>query len=193
MSLGKRVSLIVLLTLAMLLVTMSLVVDRFIVQEFRAHDTATLQRHIERVQGAFKNMEQQLAAKMIDWAQWDDSYEFIQSGNPQYIHENLNFLTLSALGLQHMVYFDSAGNPAYPYEVFPREERVASVPSATLETLRTAPLAQRASDTPTTGLLQLGQSLVLFASSPILDSKREKEARGTLLGTVAINPAMLKT
>lgn len=193
MSLGKRVSLIILITLTMLLSTLSVFVDRVIVDEFRQHETTAVHQHIQRIKHAFENLEAQLSAKVVDWAQWDDTYQFMKREDQKYIDETVNFLTLSALQFQQVVYFDTNAKPLHHYEVFTREERVGDVPAATLQLLSSAPLAREAKDAPITGLLKLDQSLVLFASSPILDTNREKEPRGSLLGTMLVNPPMFGT
>lgn len=193
MTLGRRVSVIVVITLAMLLTTLSWFVDRVIVEEFRQHEVKTVNQHVQRVVHAFDNLKEQLETKVVDWAQWDNTYEFIENSDQKYIHETVNFLTLTAVQFQQVIYFNSKVEPLHHYEVFLREERVSDIPASTLEILKKAPLAINAKDSPTTGLMQLDGSLVLFASSPILDSKREKESRGSLLGTMLVNPTMFGT
>lgn len=190
MSLAKRVSLIILFTLSALLGGVTIFVDEFVTKEFRQFDNTSMELNLHQVRRAFENVENQISAKVVDWAQWDNTYEFIADGNDSYVHENLNFLTLNALQLKHLGYFDSTGTLIHSYEVFEREERVTDIPKSTQELLKGVKLALKASDSPVTGLLKLDGTLVVYASSPILDTNREKESRGSLVFTRVVNSAL---
>ena len=44
-----------------------------------------------------------------DWASWDDTYGFVQDGNPVYIEENLTPLTLESLRLSLLLFVNTSG------------------------------------------------------------------------------------
>ncbi len=191
MTLQRRALIIILITISCIQGSLYLFIDQVLLGEFRKIEESTVRGHVSRVLHAFENNEQQLANKVGDWAAWDDTYEFIVNGNKNYIEETFNFLTLSAMQLRHLVYFDKAGNPKYDNEVFYRQEKVDHIPPATLELLRKAPLALSETQPVSTGSLLLDQSLVLFVTAPIVDSKKEKPARGAILGTIDVNSKMI--
>lgn len=193
MRLRNRVLLIILITLSLLFATLYLFIDRVLLEDFRHLEESTIHKHVERVVHAFSNTQEQLAAKIVDWAAWDDTYQFMLDRNEKYIHENFNFLTLSALQLRHLLYFDLGHTPAFDREVFLRQQKVDHIPPATLERLVAAKSATKETDRTITGLLRLDESLVLYVSAPIVDSKRELPSRGSLLGTIDVNPAMLRS
>lgn len=192
MQLRTRVQLIICVTLGLLLSSLYVLVDRFVLSEFRALEFKEMEQHVIRVEHAFETTKEQLISKVVDWAQWDDTYEFISNQSEKYTHENLNFLTLEALKFKHLLYFDKEGKLQRGLEIFSRRELVDDIPIESQQTLIQAPLARSGSDNPTTGLIRLNESVVLFATSPILDSKRQMESRGTLMGTIDVNPAMLR-
>lgn len=192
MTLQRRTLLIITSTLSLLLASLYYFVDRILLTEFRAIENRTVEQHVSRVLHSFENVQQQLASKVGDWAAWDDTYEFIVAGGPKYVEETFNFLTLSALNLRHLVYFDADGKVKYDNEVFYRQERVDHVPPATLERLKSIPLALRENEPTRTGILSLPEALVLYVTAPIVDSKKEKPSRGSLLGTIEVTPAMLR-
>ena len=60
----------------------------------------------------YQNLRHHLAVAR-DWAWWDDSFEFIARGNPEYIDSNLSGDTLANLNLHLVAYFDAAGKPVH--------------------------------------------------------------------------------
>ncbi|MBS7656999.1 hypothetical protein KEJ33_03655 [Candidatus Bathyarchaeota archaeon] len=45
-----------------------------------------------------------------DWASWDDTYNFVQNANPNYIQTNLVDETFINSKLNLMLFFNAAGN-----------------------------------------------------------------------------------
>ncbi len=48
-----------------------------------------------------------------DWSSWDDTYEFVQNGNMEYVESNLVPETFSSLGITAVLITDNAGEPVY--------------------------------------------------------------------------------
>ena len=48
-----------------------------------------------------------------DWAWWDDSYEFIEDVNPEFINSSLSNETLTGVRLNLIIYINSAGETVF--------------------------------------------------------------------------------
>lgn len=71
----------------------------------------------------------------MDWASWDDTYNFIEDKNRDYIDSNTVDGTFANLRLNIILYYDSAGNLVFG-KAFDHENRMeVSIPSSLLEHL----------------------------------------------------------
>ncbi len=66
-----------------------------------------------RIQGALDFELQSLDTVTADWANWDDSYTFVQDGNRNYMEVNLNSESLTILGLEFIVFVRPSGEVTY--------------------------------------------------------------------------------
>ncbi|MCX9085913.1 MAG: hypothetical protein OIN87_14075 [Candidatus Methanoperedens sp.] len=48
-----------------------------------------------------------------DWAWWDDTYEFIEDTNPDYINTSLGDESLTGLRLNVIIYINSTGETVF--------------------------------------------------------------------------------
>jgi len=60
-----------------------------------------------RAVDAINNRVSQLNLKASDWANWDDTYDFMKDHNKKYISSNLQNQTLANLGIDYMMFFDT--------------------------------------------------------------------------------------
>lgn len=67
------------------------------------------QRDVTRIHSAVKNYQTNLNIKLLDWSAWDDTYEFIQDRNKEYIESNLSDGTLVNLEVDFIAFFDLQG------------------------------------------------------------------------------------
>jgi hypothetical protein len=57
---------------------------------------------------ALDNETQRLISSLADWAYWDDTYAFVQNGNPDYIDTNVSSSTLPNLQLSFMIFVNKS-------------------------------------------------------------------------------------
>lgn len=67
----------------------------------------TVETNIDRGKSAFKYLVDSYSRKLNDWAEWDDTYQFIDDLNKGYITSNLNDSTLKNLNTDEMLFFDT--------------------------------------------------------------------------------------
>ena len=138
--------------------------------------------HLDRIALALENDIENLEATTMDWAAWDDTYEFILTGDPAYVESNLVDGTFEALDLGFMLLVDSSANLVYGKEV--DRETKAEIPlspsAASLLSDATMLSVTDQSSAPS-GIVLLPEGMALLSVQPVLTSLDEGPARGVLI------------
>jgi len=131
-----------------------------------------------------------LGALVEDWAPWDDTYQFIEDGNEEYIQRNLTNEVFINLRLNLMLFVHVSGRVVYG-KAFDLEKGEEVPASAAAYALATDEQVIRHTDTRQgrTGLLLLPEGPLLFSSWPIVTSLYQGPIRGTLLMGRYMTPA----
>ena len=66
-------------------------------------------RDFEIVETIIENEKENLNSILMDWAYWDDTYNFINNRNPEYVKSNLNEESLENLSLNMMLFVNQSG------------------------------------------------------------------------------------
>ncbi len=66
-----------------------------------------IQTNIDRGKSAYEYLVKNYNSKLNDWAQWDDSYQFMEDLNKDFITSNLNDATLENMNVDEMLFFDT--------------------------------------------------------------------------------------
>lgn len=137
----------------------------------------------ERMERALKGDIENIGAVTKDWSIWDDTYEFVQTGDAEYVESNLTPDTYAALSLNLVAIFDNDQNLVYG-RVFDLDTgELSDIPTALLQSIVNHPrlLHQSIEASEPPGLVQLNNDPMLVASQVILTSKSEGPAQGHIL------------
>jgi sensor domain CHASE-containing protein len=175
------------LILAVVLITMTLVVyvcGRFILLD--NYETLEKQRaevNVKRCLSALSNEVAELDSTATDWAEWDDTYAFIQDTNDNYLKSNLVDDTFTNLRLNIMIFMNSTGNVVYGKAFNLQNTSETPVSQNLLQLLSANDFLWHHSDTESslTGMVPLQEAPLLIASKPILTSQSEGPIQGTLI------------
>ena len=117
------------------------------------------------------------------WAQRDDSYQFMQDGNAEYVTSNLNSAALLNLDVDFVIFVDPDGQVFYSKAVASPGGEETSLPSGLTQFVTgDGVLARHNSETgSTSGLLFLQDDLVVAASQPIVTSQGQGPMAGALI------------
>ncbi|SHO50843.1 sensor domain-containing diguanylate cyclase [Desulfopila aestuarii] len=117
-----------------------------------------------------------------DWAPWDDTYQFVQDGNQDYIDDNLSDSTINNLPVDFIIYIGPERNLLYCKYVDPETEEDATCPNS-IQQFALSPFIQRSDENGETisGLAMLGDVPAIIAAAPIMTSQFTGPAMGTLL------------
>ena len=178
MRLRAKVFLIVSSTLLVLLAVSFWIIYVNLNREFTAaqHDDARAQ--IATSFGILNRDIESFTMKLRDWAQWDDSYTFMQDQNQAYIDSNLNDETFQPLGIDFLLFLDTEGNIVFEKQVpaLDKKNQSAELPSKYLREEERF-WKQNSSFS---GLFSLDGNTFLLATRPIVKSNGSGTPRGTL-------------
>lgn len=75
-------------------------------KDFSSVEQADLHKNLDRATDALNEKISNLAIKLGDWAQWDDSYQFMIDHNESYVQSNLQETTFGILHINFVVLID---------------------------------------------------------------------------------------
>ncbi len=193
---GKIIGLLI--VLLVLMGGTDYVIDRLVVfQNYVALEKAQARKDLDRCLAALNNEIDHLKILTDDWAVWDDTYQFIQDRNADYIESNLVPLTFFDNKLNLIAFYDLQGNRVWgqsmdlstktPISISPFQNSNLPLTHALLQ--KTPP----ANDTNggTNGIFITGKGPMLVSSKPILTSNREGPVRGHLVMGQLLTPALI--
>ncbi|MFH2058650.1 MAG: CHASE4 domain-containing protein [Pseudomonadota bacterium] len=146
----------------------------------------------------FNQMEEDLSAIRSvagDWAPWDDTYQFIQDLNSDYIENNLMYSTISNLNVNFMIYIDNKGIVRYCIALDLQNKTKEKCDENFVRLIKQTPVLLRNENQKNiiSGYAFMGEQIVLMASSPILTSKFEGPVKGTLVVGKYLNVQAVKS
>jgi len=155
------------------------------------HDFA--HQDVERAQNAILNEAEQLDTTAIDWASWDSTYEYVQSGDKGYELENLTLDTLETLDLNYFVIVALDGSIVQARGLDRETGEPQRLPDDFVRflPLQGRPVPPAADRFQASGILLLHEAPLLFAIRPVLQSNERGPARGFLVMARYLDEATL--
>ena len=132
-----------------------------------------------RLEKALANEEFALDVLARDYGEWDRTYDFMESRNPEYVRQELTSDTFKVINVDGVVLLNNRGEVVF-------SQYVGHPPLAPGDLKSIAAVERRGRKegrlkSGMQGILELGGRLVFLAYEPILPSAATGEARGTLV------------
>ena len=183
MTLRKKTLLIIAGTFYGVIILLFFLSRNILLESFVRLEEQSTHQNVERVLSALSNELSYLESTTWDWAAWDDTYEFIEDANDEYIQSNLTEGTFIQMRLNLMMFIHSSGRTVFGRAFDFNNEEEIPVPPSLQKHLSTDDLLLTHTDTESsiTGIILLHESPMLVASCPILTSEDEGPIRGTLI------------
>ncbi|MDD1770417.1 MAG: hypothetical protein LUO79_04950, partial [Methanomassiliicoccales archaeon] len=180
--------LVLVVTTVILISVLHLVVIAIVSESFAKVEVDQSAQEITVTRNAMGSELVDIATSARDYAYWDDTYSFVQTGNQSYIDANLVNSTYTNLRVQVIVLLDYSGAIVFQGAHYENDPN-ASLPSGLEAHLKMSdPLigdALNASEV--TGILVLNQSMMLVSSQPVLKSDQTGPVVGCLLFCRAVD------
>lgn len=193
MTLRYKTLILVTTTTLLLIAVVLLLSNRIIKSSFANLEEQNLHQNARQTARLIDDEISKLESTLVDWARWDDSYQFVADGNRSYIENNLNPSSIVNLNLNFIVFTDIRGQMVYGKAVDLETESEVALPDALKShILSNALLSGIADESVASGVILLPDFPVLIASAPVLNSLEKGPARGRLIIGRFINAAEMK-
>jgi PAS domain S-box-containing protein len=181
--LRSRIILMILIIFGSLIVLIYAVSSFGLQKSLTRLEEETAKQDVQRVNDAISNELSYLDTSVTDWAGWDETYNFIQDANQQYLEENIMDSTFTSLKIDLILFIDSSGEVVAGKAFNLIDKKQIPVPPSLDEYISIDNLLVRHQDAESSvqGILQLPEGPMLVVSRPILTSERQGPIRGTLV------------
>jgi signal transduction histidine kinase len=179
MSLRAKTLLIVSLTLAALVGTLSVGIRALLLRRLLAYEGQDGRERAAALQRSLQMELAELGATTEDYAYWDETYAFMQGGNPGFVETQLPDAR-SALRIEVMALADTSGRLVFGQGLELERRSVSELPEGVAAAMAGA-LRFAAEGGEANGLLDLPQGPLLVAARPILRANRQGPPQGMLL------------
>jgi sensor domain CHASE-containing protein/two-component sensor histidine kinase len=182
MKLRKKTLIIISFTLISLIVILYAASQIILLRSFVALEEQDTHQNVERVQSALASEISNLDAFNYDWAAWDDTYDFIQDSNEDYIESNLLDETFIDSGLNLMIFVNYSGGIVFSKFFDLENEEEIPIPESLTGHLAAHSVLVQHDDTESSvaGMILLPEGATIVSSRPVLTS----ENRGPILGSL---------
>ena len=183
MKMRKKAFIIVGLLIMAIFLTFFFVVNAVVLQSYVSLEKQNVNESLTRAANLLSNEFEDINGTAMDWAFWDDTYNFVQSPSQNYIDLNLPVSTFTTLRMNLMLFVNRSGFIVYGESVDLGNSTVIALPQGIYQELASEPSLWNFSTTYSSmeGILQLPKQTMLFSSLPILTSVSQGPTVGTLI------------
>ena len=197
MSIGKKL-LISVIAMVLLSLVVTLFCSNWIFRDnYIKLEKQSLASNVTRAANALSVTINKLTIDTQDWAVWDDTYNFAQSGNPaygnnDYINNNFTDATFKNKKLNLIVVLDNSNKMVYGKAYDLNSSREMPIPPE----LSTYFASGTLTDTTGTsggysGIILLSDNPLLLSSQPILSSSLPGQSSGTLIFGIIVDSSFI--
>ncbi|MEW6622140.1 MAG: PAS domain S-box protein [Bacillota bacterium] len=194
MSLNKKILIItgiIFLCLALSLSTILLFIQtRITVEEEKAEAKSEIELVLRLLQWEIDRLD----ALAMDWAYWDDTYDFMENRDVDYVKSNLVDSTFEVLQIDYIVLLDTSGETVFAGGFDPKTGQEKTVPPNLIDYIfPEGPYTSQAdAESGIRGLAAISKTPVLAAARPILKSDDTGPARGSLVFARCLDDAFVR-
>ncbi len=163
-------------------------------QTFSNFAYGTLANNTVRVANFLDEEVQKLDDIIVDWAVWNDSYQFMQKRRPDFVRSNLNDRTLGSLDLAFIAFVDNESRIVWSASRQADGGFMQQLDKAVRELIvrQTKMLLPDDQEGRIRGIAKLQDTFTVIASCPISDSEGTAPKLGTLVMGRNLTEAIIK-
>jgi len=142
-----------------------------------------MEKNMERAMNAIQGELTHLSSITGDYAGWDDSYQFIQEGNKDFINANIPDTIFPTLRINMLIYVKNSGQIVYSRGYDREKGEGVPLPDSLLGQIsdKSPLVVHKDTSSIVTGILTLPEGLVLVASRPVLTNDYKGPIHGALI------------
>jgi sensor domain CHASE-containing protein len=168
--------------------------EQYLLKSFLEVERSQIKTNINRVKQALDQVSYALSTFTVDWAHWNDAYEYIEGANPQFVPNNVDYATLINSNINILIYMNIRGEIllGVPFDIEARKQIAFPIgldkyiyPGSLLE-------QQRDMHTSTRGLIALPGGLMLIAAAGTSYTDLSKPINGTTIAARFFSKQLLQ-
>ncbi len=182
MTLRRKTILAMSLTLVGLIVLLGIVLLIIILNSYSTLETQVTLRSLDRASNNLQDIANNLQRAIHDWSSWDESYQFVQGDNPDYIDANMGDDTFWTLDINLMMFVNTSNQIVYAKALDIDSDWTGDfLPQFEDYVNSDARFLREITSTPTAGFVVVDGLSTLIASRPILRNDDSGPKAGTLI------------
>jgi len=172
MKLRKKMLIIIIALMISTLGLLLIITESVIMKSYLSLEEENAQLEAERAFNGVDFTIHKLDAMAIDWAHWDDTYEFINDKNVDYLYRNIVPSTFTDSEMEYMIILDEEYNAMLKREFDLDKETFSSAPESFVQVVK--------ENINTTGIFFIDEKAIAFTIFDIQDSNEVKDGIGAL-------------
>lgn len=180
-SLRTRTSIALTATFLFMLIIVTVIVHMLTLNNIHKLEKQYAAEHMKRVWNGITFELNDLQKTAMDWAEWNDTYDYVSDHNEQYIEDNLGAHYLFKLRLDAMAFLDDSGNFVYSQQLNDNKDELEEIPETVKDLIKVLIGNNQEMDKKVQGVLSIPGGAMLFATNPILSSNSEGPIHGNLV------------
>ncbi len=183
MSLRLKAWLVFLAAMAVVVGAVLWLLNATLLASFARFEEIQVRRDAERLVHSVQAEASHLETVVADWAEWDDSYEYMSTGSTAYVDSNLGADTYQTLGLSLLAYVKPSGEIVHGHLYDNETTRLLPIPAGTLAMLASEAATGHLDpgETGVRGICRQGDSTHLVAARHIVRGDGSGPSRGLLV------------
>ncbi|MBN1191714.1 MAG: PAS domain S-box protein [Dehalococcoidales bacterium] len=181
MKLGTRIIIVIISTTLCLCAVLFVTLNWALNHNYEQLENNQMKEDLKRIQYAIENEEISVSNMSASWAAWDETYQFAENGNQDYIDNNFSDDTFIIEDINVYAIINTSGEPVYIGSYDIEDNRRLVVSEQTREVLTDTYLLARDEEKGKIGIVRTGEGPLLIGTNPILTSKGQGPLRGTLI------------
>ncbi|MFH0880576.1 MAG: CHASE4 domain-containing protein, partial [Lentisphaerota bacterium] len=183
MNLFRKTMLTLFMVFMALFLVLYLSIQYIVHSGFEALEKSNILQNTGLLRHSLFNTLTHLRVLVVDWATWNETYQFIQDANPRYVKSNIENTTFENAGLNAILYLNGTGHVVFAmgYDL-EADHQIPVSPALTSFIVDRLKNRTGASAGQTeAGLMSVDGCFYLMASAPILPGNGKGEPRGNLV------------
>lgn len=181
------------LMLGLALLVYSVISERFL-RQFSVIESDFAERNVDRALDAVDGVLEEVNTKLTDWAQWDDTYVFVQDHNQEYWQSNLsNDAVVEGMKLHMMAFVDRSGNIVASKNIVDNDSSSDELPQDVREEILSGRFINYNDGAAFhKGIISNGEQAFFVASRPIIRTDGSGPAAGTAVFVRVFDDALVR-
>ena len=165
------------------LAAITLLLGTIIEQRFSSLEREEIEGHVDRSKAALDQLQDTMEARSLDWAIWDDSFEYLASPNAGYEANNLNLSAFENIDTAAMgfVRFDGQFRKAAYYDFATGEEDSVAREKFLRRIAEPRFVASMAEMPVRQGFIRIGSQVLVIAAARIYRSDNSGTPQGYIV------------